>query len=989
MGDPHVTSDAVRRGSCLRVLDPTEAEFEFFDLFFASIMLKLRQTKIAAAVTALIANANPAFAQTSPAPAQQLQRVEITGSNIKRIDVETSSPVQTITREDIKRTGATTVRELLDALPSSTSGLSDISGSNSFAAGATSVSLRNLGKQSTLVLLNFRRVSPFALADFNEVFTNVDSLPLDAIERVEILKNGGSAIYGSDAVAGVINIITRKDYQGLVAGGDHERSTVSKKFGQGTLHITGGIGNLETDKYNLLANIELFKRDQVIWRDVLKYANPIMLSKIPQGNAQMSSYSYPGNIIPAGPIAGCDPALIIGGLCQYDRYTRFEAQPKADRVNALVSGRLKISNTMEGFSEVLLSRTQTQYISPFATYGINPDVTWGDPATNSARNFYYRGLPAGHPLNPLGEEAEFRYRFVDGPSEQKVTSDNYRALAGLRGTYNTWDWEGAVSLMGSTVDQVQRGAFSDSGFKSTIGDYKGSFFVDKPIPLDPDFFNKPGGYQIGQPNTTAVIDTLFPRFGYKAETQQFAIDGKISGEVMNLPAGPLGLATGFDLRHEKMDISPSSNLLAGDIVGLGLVSTHAKRTFGAVFAELNAPITKTLEAQVAARIDKFPGFNAHLSPKLGLRYQPMRELLLRGTIEGGFRAPNLTESATSTKFSFDNGVTDPKRCTQAAALASDLRAQAAALPAGDPQAVILAARADQVETAECAGGVASITSNNPKLKPEVSRGMSLGLLFEPSRDLSVSVDYWNIHRKDEIGLKSVQELLASEGALPAGSSINRNPLSADSVFTPAEQAAYGVTVGSLSSIIGQFENVSKTKTAGFDLGANAKTQLGQLGIGKLDLGFLATYLKSYYSYSTVINAYGNNLAGTYGYPRLTASLTAALTTGPFVNGIRIKHSSSTKLETDYFDDNWSVAGCAAKGISQADCRVGTTSRLDYFFSYTGVKNLTISAYVRNLLNQFPAFDQRALSDIGGNVIPQEAEDAQRRTLKLSVEYKFF
>lgn len=948
-------------------------------------MPKLCKTDIAVAVAALLTASQGALAQSDTQP-QQLQRVEITGSNIKRIDVETSSPVQIISREDIKRTGATSVRELIDALPSSTSGLSDISGSNSFAGGASSVSLRNLGKQATLVLLNFRRVSPFALADFNEVFTNVDSLPLDAIERVEILKNGGSAIYGSDAVAGVINIITRKDYRGLVIGGDTERSTVSHKFGESSIHATAGFGDLEKDRYNLLANVELFKRDQVIWRDVLQYANPIMLSKIPQGNAQLSSFSYPGNIIGDGPIAGCDPALIIGGLCRYDRFARFEAQPKADRVNLLVSGRLKVSDTMEGFSEVLYSRTKTQYISPYATYGINPDVTWGDPATNSARNFYYRGLPAEHPLNPLGEEAEFRYRFVDGPSEEKVTADNYRVLAGLRGTYKTWDWESAVSVMGSKVDDVQRGAFSDSGFKQVIGDYKGSVFVDNPIPLDADFFNKPGGYRIGQPNSTDVIDTLFPRFGYKAETRQIALDGKISGELMNLPAGPLGLATGFDLRHEKMDISPTANLLAGDVVGFGLVSTHAARTFGAVFAELNAPVTKQLEAQIAARIDKFPGFNAHLSPKLGLRYQPSKELLLRGTIEGGFRAPNLTESATSTKFSFQNGVTDPQRCTQASNLASDLRAASDALPASDPNKALFAARADQVETAECAGGVANITANNPKLKPEVSRGASLGLVFEPTKDISVSIDYWNIHRKDEIGLKDTQELLAAEGALPPGSSINRNPLAADPVFTPAEQAAYGVTVGNLSSIVGEFENVSRTKTAGFDVGVNTRSNIG---LGKLDVGFLATYVKSYYSYSTVINAYGNNLAGTYGVPRLTASLTAALTTGPFVNGIRIKHSSATKLQTDYFDDNWSVAGCADKGISEANCRVGTTSRLDYFFNYTGIKNLTVGVYVRNLLNQFPAFDQRKLSDDGGNVIPQQQEDAQRRTLRLSLEYKFF
>jgi iron complex outermembrane recepter protein len=785
-------------------------------------------------------------------------------------------------------------------------------------------------------------------------------------------------------VAGVINIITRKDYRGFVVGGDYERSTVSKKFGEGTVHATGGFGNYDTDRYNVLANIEFFKRDQVIWRDVLQYANPLTLAVIPKGNGQLSSFSYPGNVAGA-PIASCDPALVIGGLCRYDRFTRFEAQPKADRVNLLVSGRLKISDSTEGFSEVLYSRTKTQYISPFATYGINPDVTWGDPSTNSARNFYYRGLPAGHPLNSTGDEAEFRYRFVDGPSEEKVTSDNYRVLAGLRGTYKTWDWESAVSLMGSKVDDVQRGAFSDSGFKEVIGDYKGSLFVDPVVPLDPDFFNKPGGYQIGQPNSAAVIDKLFPRFGYKAETKQIAIDGKISGEVMNLPAGPLSIATGFDLRNEKMDISPTANLLAGDIVGFGLVSSHAKRTFGAVFGELTAPVTKELEAQVAARIDKFPGFNAHLSPKLGLRYQPSKQLLLRGTVEGGFRAPNLTESATSTKFSFQNGVTDPQRCPQASALASDLRAQADALPPGDPAKVTLAARADQVETAECAGGVANITANNPNLKPEVSRSASLGLVFEPTKDLSFSVDYWNIHRKDEIGLKSTQELLAAEGALPPGSKIERKDPGADSVFRPDERGPYGVTVGQLSSIIGTFENVSRTKTEGFDIGANGRFQLG---IGKLDVGFLSTYLKSYYSYSTVINAYGNNLAGTYGYPRVTATLSAALTTGPFVNGFRIKHSSPTKLVTDYFDTNWDDAGCAAKGIRPEDCRVGTTSRLDYFFSYTGVKNLTLGVYVRNMLNQFPAFDRRNLTDNGGNVIPQQQEDAQRRTLRLSMEYKF-
>jgi iron complex outermembrane recepter protein len=927
-------------------------------------MPKLRLTQIAAAV-AVLASSPLAFAQSEP---QQLQRVEITGSNIKRIDVETSSPVQVINREDIRRTGATSVRELLDALPSTTSGLSDISGSNSFAGGASSVSLRNLGKQATLVLLNFRRVSPYALADFNEVFTNIDSLPIDAIERVEILKNGASAIYGSDAVAGVINIITRKDYRGIEIGGDYQRSTESGKFGQGTVHLSGGFGNYDNDRFNVLANVELFKRDNVIWRDILGHASESTLQRIPKGNAQLST-------------AGCPPALIISSLCRYDRYSRFEAQPSAERANLLLSGRFKVNQTTEAFAEILYSKTKTAYLSPFQTYGgsTTAPVTWGDPVTGKGRTFFYRDLPATHPLNPTGDEAELRYRFVDGPSEETVKSDNYRALLGLRGTYRNFDWETALAALGASTDDVNRGRFSDSGFKQVIGDYNSD-------PIEPDFFNKPGGYQIGQPNSAAVLDKLFPAYGNKGSTRQIAWDGKISGEVATLPAGPLGLAAGFDLRHETFKITPSDNLLAGDIVGFGVTKTDAARTYGALFTELNVPVTKEIEAQVAARLDKFPGFDAHLSPKLGLRYQPSKELLLRGTVEGGFRAPNLTESATSTKSSFENGVNDPKRCPQALALAADLRAQSAALPATDPNQALLAARADIVEGNECFAGVANITANNPRLKPEVSRSASLGLVFEPTKEVNVTIDYWNIHRRDEIGLKTTQELLNSEGSLPPGSSISRNSLTGDQTFSPAELTTYGVTAGSLNSITGIFENTAKTKTAGFDVGV---TSIVRSPLGKVDLGFLATYLKSYYAYSSTSNRWGNNLAGTYTFPRLSATLSAALTTGPYVNGVRVVHSSGTSLERDFFDVGWTAADCPGRGIAVQDCRVGTTSRLDYFFNYTGVKNLTVGVYVRNVLNRLPPFDIRDLVDNGGGIIPQNREEAQRRTLKVSIGYKFY
>lgn len=951
-------------------------------------MPTLRRTEVAAAAAlALLVVSSGVKAQQAETP--PVQRIEITGSNIKRIDAETSSPVQVIKREDIARSGATTVRELLDLLPASNNtALSDINGSNSFASGASSADLRNLGKQSTLVLLNSRRVAPYALADFNEVFTNLDALPLDAVERVEILRNGASAIYGSDAVAGVINIITRKDYQGFQIGADYQKSLTSHRFGESSARMTGGFGDYEKDRFNVLANLELFHRDNVMWRDVLDYANPEVLANIPQGTAQYSTYSYPGNIIGQGPVAGCDPQFLIGGLCRYDRFSRFEAQPKADRANLLVSGRLNLGNDLEAFAEVLYSRTKTTYTSVFPYYGDLGTVQWGNASTGGTETFIYRLLPPTSPLNQTGDPTELRYRFVDSGAGSSATSDNYRLLTGLRGNFKGYDWESALAFLGSSTKDQQRGQFSNSGFISTIGDYNQ---VDADgIPTDPNFFNQPNGYHVGQSNSAEVLNTLFPYFGTKGKTTQIAWDGKVSGDLMQMAGGPLAFATGFDLRHEKFSLTPSDNLLAGDIVGFGVTQTDASRNFGAVFGELSIPLAKSLETQVAARIDKFPNFGAHVSPKVGLRYQPVKEVLLRGTAEGGFRAPNLTESAKSRKSSFDNGITDPKRCAQATMYSDDLIAQSQALEATDPtQAAILAARADTVLQNECAAGVPNITSYNPDLKPEVSRSYSLGLVLEPSRGFNMSLDYWNIHRKDEIGLKSTQELLAQEGDLPPGVGVTRNDfnnLALDPTFnTQALRDQYGVTVGSIQSLTNRFENVSRTKTSGIDLGVNASMPTD---LGRVAVGLQSTYLISYYSYSTVKNDYGDNLAGRYGYSRFRATLDASLESGSMVNGFRIVHRSQQALQGDYYDTDWNQQSCADSGIDARHCRVAPYSRLDYYFIYKGIKNLTVNVYLRNVLNRYPPFDLKNLYLNGGLTIPQEVEDAQRRTLKIAVDYKF-
>jgi iron complex outermembrane recepter protein len=947
-----------------------------------------KRTALSVAVTAafgpLLASA-PAMAQTQPA-APPTQRIEITGSNIKRVDLETSSPVQILTREDIQRSGANSIKELLDQLSSASPTLSDINGSNSFASGASSSNLRNLGKTSTLILFNSRRVAPYALADFNEVFTNLDSLPLEAVERIEVLKNGASAIYGSDAVAGVINIITRRDFRGVNLKVGFERSHHVAQNRQGTAAITAGMGSLDKDGFNLLANLEVFKRNDISSsRAVFDEINPkrIRPGVIPTTFAgQASTFSYPGNLLGAGgagPIAGCDPALVIGGLCRYDRFERFALVPSADRVNAMVSGRMRLAGGMEGFAELLLSRTETEYASPFQPYGqAIGTTTWGNPQTNGAQTFIPRGLPAGHPLNFLGEEEpDFRYRFVDSPAGSTTTSNNYRLQTGVRGAWRSFDWEVGLGFLGSKVEDSQYGNFSNSGFIEVIGDYNAPT-------LAADFFNKPGGYRLGEQNSPEVIAKLFPSFGSTGKTTQTVIDGKMTGEIGTMAGGSIGLAVGGEVRREKFTITPTANLAAGDIVGFGLSDTDGSRTFSAVFGEVSLPLTKAIEVQLAARVDKFPNLSANVSPKVGVKWRANDAVMFRGTVETGFRAPNLTETAPSVKFAFNNGQIDPKRCNQALTLATDLRTQAAGLPASDPNQAVLNARADIVEQNECAAGVAAIVGNNPELKPEKSRSFSLGVVLEPTRNLSFTIDYWNISRKDEINIKTADELLAAEDlGLPPGSNISRRPLDAnDQSFTTAEQALYGVTAGSLDAITRGFENLFKTETSGIDLGA---AWVHNTPIGKLEFTGQAQYLIKYKAFVGIDNRFGDNLAGRYTYPRVYANGGLSLTSGAWINGLRVFTNSRTKLTGDFYDTTGSPAWCAARGLSGVECTVASTTTVDYYLRYSGVRNLTLGLYVQNLFDKYPALDFR---DQFGTPIPQDPGDVKRRAFRVSAEYKF-
>lgn len=911
-----------------------------------------------------------------------LPKVQVTGSNIPRIASEPATPTLVLTRADIERTGLATVKEVVDSLvgasqhaSGSNKNLSDITGSNSYAAGASSASLRHLGQQATLVLLNSRRLSPFAMHDDPAMFTDLNTLPLDAVERIEVLRSGGAAVYGSDAIAGVINVITRKDHQGVTVRAGHERSTHARDFRASSASITAGIGNYAEDRFNLMMNVELYRRSSVMWGEVLGKLDPSVGSYFPSFGSP-STYSYPGNIIEAGgALPGCAPANVVDGLCMYDRYSRLEGQPSTERANLLLSGRLQIAPEVEGFAEVLVASSDTRYTLSDPAYGPPTFTNWFDPSTGRTRLFIERGLPREHPLNPTGfDDVDFRYRFADADSHTLVESTGYRTLAGLRGTSGAYDWETAAGVMGSRVVNSTRGAYSDSGFKTMIGDYN--------LPHDPLFFNR--GYRIGQPNSAEVLNALFPTFTHTGRMKQAFIDGRISGPVTTLAGRPVDMAFGFDLRHESLSITPSANLASGDIVGYGVAETHGRRTFGSLFTEANVPLGEHLEAQAAARVDKYPGFAAHVSPKAGLRFEASPSLLLRGSVEAGFRAPNLVESSQTTLYSFDNWIVDPKRCPQAEALANALRAQAEALPENDPARVPLLARADIVVTQECSAGVAAVRGSNPGLQPEKSLGMTAGLVFAPVESVQVEADLWRIERRNEIGYMTPQTLINREDTLAPGT-VQRLPLGTDRSFSAAEQMMYGVTAGALSGTFGRYENSAKTLAQGVDVGMRSRVLTA---IGALSLSMQGSFLSEFRQFSSERNAYGDNLAGRYGYPRWRAYLTAALDHGPISNAVRLNYTAGTRLQGDYYDASYTEEACATAGWSPGDCRVRRAFTVDYAVAYTGMKDLTLGLNIRNLFGTAPPRDLRALEESGGGIIPQNLADASRRTVRLTMAYRF-
>ncbi len=560
-----------------------------------------------------------AFAATAQAAEQEeeqaveLQKESVTGSHLKRVDIEGLTPVLVIDRDQIDNSGATTVAEVLRKLPSNSGPSFDEKFTNSFAPGSAGVSLRGLGQNATLILVNGRRVANYGFAqNINETFVDLNSIPLGAIERIEVLKDGASAIYGSDAIAGVINVILRKDYE----GSEVELGYGGTDKGDGEETSANFLAGVNSAMGNITFNVNYFKRKAIMHtdRDFSKSANHES-----QGGYDFRSSAYPiANVRSAS-----GPWLAINGFFDYNPYITLV--PATERLSSMLNLNRDISENVRFFGEFSYTQVRTDaQMAPTPLFGDVEDVV----------------VRADNPFNTYGEDVYTRWRMLDaGPRKSHIETDSYRILAGLEGTWGEWDWNGAAIYSRSkTVDNgknfINRLALIDAIDKGEVNPF-GTTRSD----LDP----------VKASTNRTAISTLK------------SIDFTATTDIFELPAGSVGLALGAEYRKEAVEDTPDKLSEEGQIIGSGGTSSEGDRHLTSLYAEASVPIIDALEAQLAVRFEDYSDFGTTTNPKIGLRYQPNDWLMVRGSWGTGFRAPSLPEIYLGKSVSYPF-LTDTRRC---------------------------------------------------------------------------------------------------------------------------------------------------------------------------------------------------------------------------------------------------------------------------------------------------------------------------------------
>lgn len=906
--------------------------------------------------------AQPVFAQD--APKEAVQRVEITGSSIKRLAIESSLPVQTFNQKDIAKTGVTTVTDFIQQLPvmqGFTVAADSVGGGG---GGLTTASIHDIGAAYTLVLLNGRRIAPAT----SGTTIDLNSIPLSAVERIEVLTDGASALYGADAIAGVVNFILKKGAAPLEISAKASRPQA--KGGSGTsFSISKGFGDLDDDGYSVFMSASRDYQTQLKAADrefaktgIINFTDPKSGKALQFFNG--SSRSVPANatvrdaankaMVNINPYlkanGKCAPKHLDAfgdGQCWFDYTSTVEIQPEQGRNSMFVSGELKLGSTgFKAFGD--LAYTDSTILARIAPYPaefkvvkgsalytkyIAPNLTAAQAATAASATVKYRLYEMGGRAYDYGNKAT---HFV----------------AGVDGNAMGWDVNSAVTYSTNTQDTDYAGGFPLAD-KFTAAANAGT--------IDP--FGTEAG-KMPKEMVAALMGTQYLGNYSSQKITMKAIDARASRAVFSLGGGSAMLGVGADFRTTSYatnyaEVAKTGAILFDD----QQVNNGYKRSNGGAYAELVMPFTKELEITSSGRYDRVGGVKndtdgvtygkneGAATYKLSGRWTPSKMLLVRAAIGSGFRAASMSQIASPVQ---DFGVTGGTyNCPLTAA--NNL--------ANHPLAKYCEGR-NQFE---------AFSGGNKDLKPETSKQWTIGAVFEPVSFMSVGIDLWNVQIKDQVS--TVDEALYFS-----------NPNKYIDLFTTKFKASTGTQSLAIKLLP---INIGKVENQGIDYDFTVRTKVMD---GKLTSRLAGSYLlKSRYttpgtdnSWETSLNRYGSNSAVSF---RNVIKFTTSYDIGSWT------HTANVNYRNGYDDKHHDVDNCAVTtNDANQDCvdvmlKVPSYTTADWQTVYRFSKTMDITGGIINMFDRKPPFSLRNTGSHQLGYNPSYSSP-MGRTYYISGNYKF-
>lgn len=912
-----------------------------------------RRTKVNAGVLAALGVLGVA---SVPAQAQQtLERVEITGSSIRRATTETALPVTVIKVEDLTKQGVTTTEQAMARISAIQSNFGASASIGGTTGGKAEADLRglsgptNTNANKTLVLLNGRRLANHA---FDAAAVDLNAIPLAAVDRIEVLRDGASAIYGSDAIGGVINFVLKREYKGL----DISAQTVQPRGKGGgdsnRVSLSGGLGSLADQRFNLFGSLDFRKQSALEAKDRDFSKTGIIRGQVVAGT---SGTSFPGDLDGFEPsLPNCAPPSSIpnpaGTACRYDFTRDIDILTKNEQVTGLLRGNFAVSPDHTLSAEYLYANNKdTARVAPAPTSSDIPVTSPFWLAGATARPIRDRNNP-GNPneLSPCGwdncvQGGSANWRQVPaGKRTSGSDTTTTRMMVEMSGLLQGWDYRTALGTTKnkSTAD-VKRGYVNDGMIRDGV--FNG-------------IINPFGDQTAAGLAAIEAAQVVAPT--QIGENKVDFVDLKVSKELMQMPAGMLAGAFGVEYRKERSGFEALD--ITAQLGSLGIdpdSDTSGSRKMAAAYAELIVPVTKNLEVTAAARFDKYSGTGNTANPKVGLRYQPMKEVLVRGSFNTGFRAPTLYElyQPESLTFTSDN-YDDPLLCPGGVA------------QPGQPAGVVCGQQVLQ----RLVGPVPNGRSASD-LEPEKAKNFTVGLVFDPAPNLSFAVDYWQIKVRNLISGLPEQEVFGSAaryanrfvrcGDIPVtGPGISRDDIDACGAY----QAGL---VNPIAYIDTPTENLGDLKTKGIDVSVNWRSSATPMGV--FGLGVDGTYVIKYQYQrergGAFINAVGRYSDATPVF-RWQHVATATWSMGDWSALLAQRYKSG------YTDQD---------GVN----RVASYALHDFAVTWTGIKNLSLTAGINNLFDRDPPLSGQVNTFQRG--YDPRFTDPLGRAIMLRAAYKFF